>query len=111
MKPAQSAARSAGARKRKQYVVKPPKRIGKKTKTVHGSSSSSSSSGPEKHYEVDRILGHALSDPASHRGTAATLLYKVQWVGYPGEDTWEPAASFDGNKKMLRQYRLRAGLE
>ena len=65
----------------------------------------------EVEYEVERIMGHRMSDPSTHPGKEATMLYKVKWKGYDKPtSSWEPAASFEGSEEVLRRYRERHGL-
>lgn len=62
----------------------------------------------EDGYEVEAILAHHMSDPRTHPGKPATMLYKVKWLGW-SELTWEPRRSFT-NKSIVRQYEKRFGL-
>ncbi|KAK4502917.1 hypothetical protein PRZ48_006344 [Zasmidium cellare] len=63
----------------------------------------------EEDYEVESILGHHMSDPRTHPGRPATMLYKVKWLGWP-EPTWEPRHSFT-DKTIVRKYEKRVGLK
>ena len=65
----------------------------------------------ESEYEIDRILAHQLSDPATHPpelGRAAVMLYQVKWVGYE-EPTWEPMSSFVDQKVVKAYWARRKG--
>ncbi|SMQ49331.1 unnamed protein product [Zymoseptoria tritici ST99CH_3D7] len=66
------------------------------------------SSDEESEYEVEAILGHHMSDPRTHPGKPATMLYKVKWVGFK-QTTWEPSPSLSSTT-LLKQYQKRVGL-
>ncbi|KJX97200.1 hypothetical protein TI39_contig531g00009 [Zymoseptoria brevis] len=66
------------------------------------------SSDEDSGYEVEAILGHHMSDPRTHPGKPATMLYKVKWVGFK-QTTWEPAPSLSSTT-LLKQYQKRVGL-
>ncbi|KAF2150760.1 hypothetical protein K461DRAFT_181806 [Myriangium duriaei CBS 260.36] len=73
------------------------------------SSSASASESDSSSFEVERILTHRLSDPATHSaemGKEPVMLYHVKWIGYE-ELTWEPVSSFD-DQRVVREYWDRA---
>lgn len=56
-------------------------------------------------YEVESILGHKYS------GADRKLKFLIRWKGYgPQFDLWEDASSLRNAPKILREYKLRAGL-
>jgi hypothetical protein len=66
------------------------------------------SSDEEDGFEVEAIMGHHMSDPRTHPGKEATMLYKVKWVGFK-QPTWEPFDSFV-DTTIVKQYQKRMGL-
>ncbi|RMY78614.1 hypothetical protein D0863_00550 [Hortaea werneckii] len=60
-------------------------------------------------YVMEAVLAHQMSDPKSHPGKQAVMLYQVKWEGYD-EPTWEPAESFP-DPKIVEEYHkaVRAG--
>ena len=49
-------------------------------------------------YEVEKIMGKG-------RDAEGTLVYMVQWKGYPAEEaTWEPVANLDSCVQMIKVY-------
>jgi RNase H-like domain found in reverse transcriptase/Reverse transcriptase (RNA-dependent DNA polymerase)/Integrase core domain/Integrase zinc binding domain/Chromo (CHRromatin Organisation MOdifier) domain len=54
-------------------------------------------------YEVDRIIDHITTDNGEYE-------YRVRWKGHtPGDDTWEPAASFDDEDTIAKYWDRRRG--
>jgi Chromo (CHRromatin Organisation MOdifier) domain len=54
-------------------------------------------------FEVEAIVDmRVLSD--GHR------LYQLQWLGYPGEDTWEPETNLTGCAELLEEFLAVWGL-
>ncbi|KAI7222841.1 hypothetical protein KC333_g872 [Hortaea werneckii] len=53
-------------------------------------------------YVIEAVLAHQMSDPKSHPGKQAVMLYQVKWEGY-NEPTWEPAESFP-DPKIVEEY-------
>jgi hypothetical protein len=48
-------------------------------------------------YEVESISAHEMREGQLH--------FKVSWVGYPGQDTWEPLGNLgSGASRLLAQY-------
>ncbi|KAF2171880.1 hypothetical protein M409DRAFT_50499 [Zasmidium cellare ATCC 36951] len=80
-----------------------------KPKATAVNDESDDESDEEEGYEVESILGHHMSDPRTHPGKPATMLYKVKWLGWP-EPTWEPRRSFT-DKTIVRKYEKRVGLK
>ncbi|GAB1739252.1 hypothetical protein NU219Hw_g4000t1 [Hortaea werneckii] len=57
---------------------------------------------PADEYVVEAVLAHQMSDPKTHPGKQAVMLYQVKWEGYD-EPTWEPVESFP-DPKIVEEY-------
>ncbi|KAI7544097.1 hypothetical protein KC331_g7008 [Hortaea werneckii] len=57
---------------------------------------------PADEYVMEAVLAHQMSDPKSHPGKQAVMLYQVKWEGY-NEPTWEPAEGFP-DPKIVEEY-------
>ena len=57
---------------------------------------------PADEYVMEAVLAHQMSDPKTHPGKQAVMLYQVKWEGYD-EPTWEPAESFP-DPRIVEEY-------
>jgi hypothetical protein len=59
----------------------------------------------DEEYAVSRITNHR------RRSARAGMEYLVHWEGYRGVSTWEPVRNLSNCADILREYRIRVGLE
>ena len=54
----------------------------------------------EETFSVDSIVDHK-------EDTDGSILYRVKWVGYPDEDTWEPPVHLQNVSELILDYHTR----